>query len=82
MSDLGFGVIGAGRIGQLHARNLAGSIAGAQLIGVMDANLTAAETAAGRNAYATTKLEQLLADERIDAVLIASPTTLDRKSVV
>jgi myo-inositol 2-dehydrogenase/D-chiro-inositol 1-dehydrogenase len=78
---LGFGVIGAGRIGQLHARNLAGSITGAQLVGVMDANLAAAEAAAGHSAYATTDLDRLLADSQVDAVLIASPTTLHAQQI-
>jgi myo-inositol 2-dehydrogenase/D-chiro-inositol 1-dehydrogenase len=73
---LGFGVIGAGRIGSLHARNLRGSVDGAQLVGVMDADPSAAQAAAGPSAYFTTDHSRLLADPRVDAVLIASPTPL------
>jgi myo-inositol 2-dehydrogenase/D-chiro-inositol 1-dehydrogenase len=75
-APLGFGVIGAGRIGSLHARNLAGSIAGARLVGVMDADAAAAQAAAGAGAWATTDAARVLADPQVDAVLIASPTPL------
>jgi predicted dehydrogenase len=33
---LGFAVIGAGRIGALHARHLAGAVEGARLVRVVD----------------------------------------------
>ena len=73
---LRFAVIGAGRIGALHAAHLAGSVPGAELAAVVDTNLAAAERAAGRGAYATDDLERVLADGRIGALLIASPTPL------
>lgn len=78
---LGFGVIGAGRIGQLHAANLAGSISGARLITVMDANLAAAEAAVSGAAYATDNLARLLNDPEVNAVLIASPTPLHTEQI-
>lgn len=74
--NLGFGVVGAGRIGLLHARNLAGAIDGARLACVMDASLGAAQKAAFAGATVTQDLNTLLSDSRVDAVLIASPTTL------
>ncbi len=73
---LSFGVIGAGRIGRLHARNLAGTIDGARLLAVMDANAEAAEAAAYGGAAATTSVDDILDNTEIDAVLIASPTSL------
>ncbi len=73
---LKFGVIGAGRIGRLHARNLAGAIDGAQLVAVMDADPAAAEAAAFGGASSTTDAGAIFADPNIDAVLIASPTSL------
>ena len=76
MESLVFGVIGAGRIGRLHARNLAGAIDGAHLAVVMDANLEAAQAAAYGGAQATTELDDIIGNDDINAVLIASPTSL------
>ena len=73
---LSFGVIGAGRIGRLHARNLAGAIDGARLVTVMDADLAAAEAAAYGGARPTTDLADIMGNDEINAVLIASPTSL------
>lgn len=78
---LSFGVIGAGRIGNLHARNLAGNIDGARLAAVMDASLQAAEAAAYGGAVATTDLDAIIGNPDINAVLIASPTTLHAAQV-
>ncbi len=73
---LGFAVIGAGRIGALHARHLAGAVDGAQLVCVMDASLEAAKRASYGGAYVTEDLARVLKDENVDAVVIASPTNL------
>lgn len=81
MTSLGFGVLGTGRIGTLHARNLAGAVHGAHLVAVMDANADAATRAAFGGAYVAQDLEQLLVDDRIDAVLIASPTSLHAEQI-
>lgn len=78
---IGFGVIGAGLIGSLHARNIASRIAGAELIGVMDINQAVAEKYATGNAYATQDLNKLLADPKVDAVLIASLTSLHAEHI-
>ncbi len=76
-----FGVIGAGRIGRLHARNLAGSIDGASLRVVMDASEEAARAAAFGGAGVTTSVAEVLLDDQVDAVLIASPTSLHAEQV-
>ncbi len=76
-----FGVIGAGRIGRLHARNLAGAIDGASLHVVMDASEDAARAAAYGGARVTTSVTEVMADDQVDAVLIASPTPLHAEQV-
>ncbi|MEZ4632666.1 MAG: inositol 2-dehydrogenase [Deinococcales bacterium] len=78
---IGFGVIGAGLIGSLHARNIASRIAGASLVGVMDINLATAEKYAFGQAYATQDLDKLLEDPQVDAVLIASLTSLHSQHI-
>ena len=77
-ASLGFAVIGAGRIGALHARHLAGSVDGARLVMVVDADeATAARVAEGKpGVVATSDLAAALSDPAVDAVLIASPTSL------
>lgn len=79
--SVGFGVIGAGRIGNLHARHIAGVIDGAHLVAVMDADAKAAERASFGGAYVTGEVERILEDRSIDAVLIASPTSLHAEQV-
>ncbi len=78
---LSFGVIGAGRIGRLHARNLAGAIDGARLHSVMDANPEAARAAAYGGAKVVDSLDAIISDPEVDAVLIASPTSLHAAQV-
>lgn len=75
-ADIGFLVIGAGRMGKLHARHLAGAVDGAHLVRVVDADGAAAERAAYGGAAAGTDLAAALADPAVQAVVIASPTTL------
>ena len=76
-NDIGFAVIGAGRIGALHARHLAGAVTGARLVRVVDADeATALRVAGGRPGVSSGPgLEEALADPAVDAVLIASPTS-------
>jgi len=75
-SSVGFLVVGAGRMGALHARHLAGAIDGARLVRVVDADLGAAQRAAFGGAESGTDLAAALADPAVQAVVIASPTTL------
>lgn len=69
-------VIGAGRIGRIHAQNIATRLPGVQLAGVADVNLVAAEQLAGQLhiATATADYNRLLADPALDAVVICSAT--------
>jgi myo-inositol 2-dehydrogenase/D-chiro-inositol 1-dehydrogenase len=70
------GLIGAGRIGKLHAGHLATRVPAAALVAVADIDLAAAqETAAQFNVpVAVTDYGRLLDDPAIEAVVIASAT--------
>jgi len=70
------GVIGAGRIGKIHAENLATRIPGAQVSAIADPVLAAAEETAARLhiPVVTPDYQAILADPEIDAVAICSST--------
>lgn len=71
---LGFALFGAGRIGRLHAENLAANPR-ASLVCVYDAVEAAAREAAEQHgARVATSVKAALADSDVDAVLIASST--------
>lgn len=70
---LRFAQFGAGRIGGIHAGNLA-SLEGAELRYVIDINTEAAAALARRHGATTTGIAAALADPAVDAVLIASST--------
>ncbi|WP_166418538.1 inositol 2-dehydrogenase [Cochlodiniinecator piscidefendens] len=70
---LNIGILGCGRIGQVHAGSIAG-LANARVSAVSDAFPAAAEAlAASHNAQVSTT-EQIIADPAIDAVVIGTPT--------
>jgi inositol 2-dehydrogenase len=73
---LRFAVIGAGRIGALHARHLAGAVEGAELVLVADVDGAAARAAALGGAEGTADVDEALVHPQIDAVVIASPTSV------
>jgi len=67
-------VFGAGRIGRIHATNLA-ALPGVQLKYVCDAFAGAAEDLAQTLGAQVSDIESVLADKAIDAVAICSPTS-------
>ena len=69
------GVIGAGVMGADHARALASAISGAELSAVADADAARARALLDRipSARACMGAAELIQDERVDAVLVASP---------
>jgi len=69
------GVVGAGVMGADHARVLSSAVAGAELEAVSDADPTRAKAVVDRHpgARALASSEDLIRDERVDAVLVASP---------
>lgn len=71
---LRFALLGAGRIGRLHAQNLA-SHPSARLITVFDVNAAAATEVAGKlGARTSASAEEAIGAADVDAVLIASST--------
>lgn len=71
---LRFGLFGAGRIGRMHARNLAAN-ARTRLVSIYDvASAAAQEAAAECGAAAVDSAEAIFEDPSIDAVFIASAT--------
>ncbi len=72
--SLGFGVIGTGAIGRLHAQHLVSRVPGARLVAVSDVVAEAARSCA--EATGSTPYDDhhaLLADPQVEAVVIASP---------
>jgi myo-inositol 2-dehydrogenase / D-chiro-inositol 1-dehydrogenase len=75
-SRLRIGLIGAGRIGPVHAETLAFRVSQAQLVAVADVNPSAAQAVASRCNIPRilSSGSDLIADPEIDAVAICSPT--------
>ena len=72
-SSIGVGLIGAGRIGRVHAANLVQRVPRARLLAVADVNAAAAEHVASQwGGVASDDPRRLLDDPKIDAVLICS----------
>jgi myo-inositol 2-dehydrogenase/D-chiro-inositol 1-dehydrogenase len=81
---LNVGLIGAGRIGKVHAGTLAYRIPNARLAAVADVNLAAAEALAAQFVIpvATADPTIVLSDPGIDAVLICSATNTHAQFIV
>jgi myo-inositol 2-dehydrogenase/D-chiro-inositol 1-dehydrogenase len=75
-NNLRFGVIGAGRIGKLHAENLATRIPGVEIAAIADVDLKAAQTLTDRLhiPVAVEDYHKILSNSDIDAVAICSST--------
>jgi myo-inositol 2-dehydrogenase/D-chiro-inositol 1-dehydrogenase len=72
-STIEFAAFGAGRIGNIHAGNVA-KIPGVRLKYVSDPNTEAARALAGRHGATVATATKIFADKSIDAVLICSYT--------
>ncbi len=70
---LRFGLLGAGRIGKVHARALSAD-AGASLVAVADAMAPAAKAIADQYGCEVRSIAAILAAKDIDAVVICTPT--------
>lgn len=75
-TPVNIGLIGAGRIGRLHAEHLAFRLPEARLLALADVHRPAAEACAAQCQISTiyTEYQQLLADPAIEAVVICSST--------
>ncbi len=76
MTTIGIGLLGAGRIGSLHAANIARHLPGARLVAVADAHLPAAEACAAvvPGVQAPASAGAIFARRDIDAVLVCTST--------
>lgn len=70
---LKIGLLGCGRIGQVHARSI-GQIEGAVVTAVSDAFAAPAEALAARTKATVMTSEELIASADVDAVVIGTPT--------
>lgn len=70
---VGLAVFGAGRIGGVHAANAA-TLPGARLVGIADMDSPAAERQVRKHGGRVDTIPSFLADERVQAVVIATPT--------
>ena len=68
-----FGVLGAGRIGQVHARAIA-SVPGAELVAVADPMAEAARNVADAFGCEVRTVDRIEGSDDIDAAIICSPT--------
>jgi myo-inositol 2-dehydrogenase / D-chiro-inositol 1-dehydrogenase len=76
------GLIGAGRIGTMHARNIARHVPGAELAVVADARVEAAQRLAGMYAAEARDVDALLKDPEIDGVVITSIAAAHEELIV
>ncbi|MDR3751820.1 MAG: inositol 2-dehydrogenase [Terracidiphilus sp.] len=84
MKKLHFGIIGAGRIGRVHAETLAFRMPEAEIVAITDVNREAAESLAAHCNIPTVAASsaEILADPKIDAVLICSSTNTHADLIV
>jgi myo-inositol 2-dehydrogenase/D-chiro-inositol 1-dehydrogenase len=73
LTMLSIALLGAGRIGQVHARSISAN-PDCQLVAVADVAADAAQKLAGRYHAKVRSVDDILADTSIDAVLIATST--------
>jgi predicted dehydrogenase len=70
-------VIGLGRMGRVHAANLAGRVGSAELVGVVDSVEPLARSLGQlHGVHWSTSIDGTLGDPRVDGVVIATPTGL------
>ena len=83
-SNLRFGVIGAGRIGKIHAQNLATRIPSADVTAIADVDLNAAQDLAAQLHIpsALHDYHAILGNPDIDAIAICSPSDTHARIVI
>lgn len=76
MKQLNIGIIGAGRIGSLHARSITYNVPGARVVGITDVKKDGLSALAQELSIPKVydDFRQMLADSEVDAVLICSST--------
>ncbi len=82
MKTLNFGIVGAGLIADFHARAL-GDIGNVKLVGFFDSvGAKAQELAEKYSVMAYSSLDEMLADDGIDAITIATPSGAHMEAAV
>ncbi|HLQ07240.1 MAG TPA: Gfo/Idh/MocA family oxidoreductase [Nitrososphaerales archaeon] len=74
-SEVGLGLIGAGAIGRVHAKNIQTSIKGARLAAVADVDQNAAKAVAG-DAKIFSDYHEMIKDDSVNAVIVCTPPFL------
>ena len=74
-NPLTIGLLGAGRIGKVHAAAIA-TTPGARLVSVADALPDAAHSLAEAYAAHVASIDEIIADDGVDAVFITTPTDM------
>ena len=84
MKKVNIGVIGTGRIGRIHARNLKFQVSGANLAGLADVAMEAAQNLAYELEVPVveTDYHRLLESKEIDAVVICSSTETHAQIII
>jgi myo-inositol 2-dehydrogenase/D-chiro-inositol 1-dehydrogenase len=84
IEQVNFGIIGAGRIGKVHAETLAFRLPEARILAIADVNREAAQAVAARCGIPVVARSsaEILDDPRIDAVLICSSTDTHAELIV
>ena len=75
-STIGVGIIGAGKMGKIHAANLAGGVPNAKLVAVADTSEDAAKKLAAEHGVANvfTDYLRLVENREVQAIVIATPS--------
>ncbi len=83
-NNLRFGIIGAGRIGKIHAGNVATRVPGVEVAAIADVDLQAAQALAAHLhvPVAVKDYHAILSDPSIDAVAICSSTDTHAKIII
>ena len=79
--SLRIGLLGAGRIGKVHASAIS-TTPGAQLAAVADAFASAAAEVANFYGASVSSIEEILASSEIDAVFITTPTDMHAELII
>jgi myo-inositol 2-dehydrogenase/D-chiro-inositol 1-dehydrogenase len=74
-SEIGLGLIGAGAIGRVHAKNIQTSIKGARLAAVADVDQKAANAVAG-DAKVFSDYHEMIRDASVDGIIVCTPPFL------
>lgn len=82
-STIGFGIVGLGRIGWLHAKHIAGEVRGARLVAaaVDPVQRRELEEAGRAPCPLVDDVAALVASPEVEAVIIASPASLHREHI-